>query len=211
MRPFQLVIACFVLVAVAACTTPKQPPLPTGNLVIGIAPFTQPKGISQMLAGYIAEDTASVTPELLSSLDILFAQELNKNAQNIFKDHSQVSASIKTLKSSSSQSKVALNYWIAVGEATKVDILVVPQILEWQERQGSSIGVTKPARVVLDFFVINVKDMTLISRSHTDEEQTALSENLLEAGKFFKRGGKWITGQELAQESMEKAIKELGL
>ena len=84
-------------------------------------------------------------------------------------------------------------------------------LYEWRERDGSAIGAAKPAKVVMDIYVVDVRNEALISRSHFDETQSALSSNLLEADKFFKRGGKWITAHDLAQEGMEKAVKELGL
>ncbi|GHV55345.1 hypothetical protein FACS1894206_09640 [Deltaproteobacteria bacterium] len=58
---------------------------------------------------------------------------------------------------------------------------------------------------------MDIKNATLTSRSHFDETQAALADNLLDAGKFFARGGKWITATELAREGMVKAVKDLGL
>jgi hypothetical protein len=92
-----------------------------------------------------------------------------------------------------------------------VDILVVPQMLEYRERDGGAIGAAEPAHIVMDIFVLDVRNEILISRSRFDETQSPLTSNLLEADKFFKRGGKWVTARDLAEEGMDKAIKELGL
>jgi len=42
-----------------------------------------------------------------------------------------------------------------------------------------------------------------------DENQQALTENLLGIGKFFKRGGKWITAEALSKEGVEKGLDAL--
>ena len=93
----------------------------------------------------------------------------------------------------------------------KVDLLVVPQMLELRERAGGELGVEKPAKIVMDIFLVDVRNETLIGRSRFEETQTALTSNLLEADKFFKRGGKWISAAQLAREGMVKAVKELRL
>ncbi|MDL2280102.1 hypothetical protein LJC15_05540 [Desulfovibrio sp. OttesenSCG-928-G11] len=92
-----------------------------------------------------------------------------------------------------------------------VDLLIVPQIYEYRERDGGSFGVVTPARVVMDIFVLDARNESLISRSRFDETQSDLTSNLLEAGKFFKRKGQWITARDLAREGMVKAVKDLGL
>ena len=79
------------------------------------------------------------------------------------------------------------------------------------ERDGGEAGVVKPAAIVMDMFLINVQSGTLLGRSHYDEIQAPLAANLLESGKFFSRGGKWVLATELAKEGMQKAVKELGL
>jgi hypothetical protein len=39
-----------------------------------------------------------------------------------------------------------------------------------------------------------------------EEEQRALSENVLKLGKFLKRGGKWVRAEVLSQEGIEKGL-----
>ena len=105
----------------------------------------------------------------------------------------------------------ALEYWVEIGAAHNVDLLIVPQILTFRERQGSEYGVKESASVMLDFFLIDVREGILVYRYFFDEEQVGLAENLLEIGTFFSRGGVWLTTDQLAQEGMTNVIKEFGL
>ena len=50
-----------------------------------------------------------------------------------------------------------------------------------------------------------------MARSHFKEKQVGLSDNLMNFNTFIKRGGKWVSTEELAQEGMDKMIKEFGL
>ena len=94
---------------------------------------------------------------------------------------------------------------------TSADILLIPQILTWRDRQGSAAGVTEPAHVRLEFFLLNIKEGNIIGHSVYEVEQQGLTENLLNVGDFFKRPGKWVTAEELAREAMTKAVKDLNL
>jgi hypothetical protein len=206
-----LVFAASVLLT--GCAAPKQPPLPVGGLTLGVAYFSQPAEPSDMLAGYLVENVDRIDPKILVEMDALLASVLASGSQNSF--HSKESAlhcsRTVAAQEGRSNNQAALRTWSSIGRCMGVDILVVPQMLEYRERDGGAIGAAAPAHVVMDIFVLDVRNETLISRSRFDETQSALTSNLLEADKFFKRGGKWITAHDLAAEGMEKAVKELGL
>ena len=209
-------LLCFALISgllLSGCASPRQPPLPVGNLKLGVGNFTQPKTPADMLAGYMPEDTPTVDIKVLSEMDALLASVLAGNSKNTFKSRESAlhCAQVITDQGGHTNNQAALRKWSAIGRCMGIDLLVVPQLYEWHEREGSAVGVTTPAKVVMDIFIIDVRNEAVISRSRFDETQSALSSNLLEASKFFKRGGKWITARDLAQEGMEKAIKELGL
>ncbi len=77
-----------------------------------------------------------------------------------------------------------------------IDIL----IYRFQERQGGNFSVEKPASIGLHMHLIegNVVRRTFVF----DEDQQSLSQNILGIGKFFRRGAKWITMDELAEEGI---------
>lgn len=211
-----LLFLCIVLVgalAVTGCTKPKQPPLPVGSLKLGVAYFSQPAGPSDMLAGYTVENAPRIDEKVLGALDVAFADVLAKESKNNFRSRESALHCSKTVaqQEGNTNNQAALRTWSSIGRCMGVDLLVVPQVLEIRERDGSSYGVVAPAKVTMDTFVLDVRNEALISRSRFDETQSSLTSNLLEADKFFKRGGKWVTAQDLAREGMVKAVKELGL
>ena len=201
-------VVSFILVG---CAKPQQPPLPTGNLTLGVAHFTHPTSNADMLAGYISDSVENVDTKIFNYLDNTFAGTLIANSSHSFVNAEKSKMCSAGIAEASNSPRAAMRRWSEVGRCMGVDLLLVPQVYEWRARKGGSAGVVEPARVVLSFFLIDVRNETLVSRYHFEETQQALSDNLLEVGKFFKRSGRWITAEELAQEAMENAIKDLRL
>lgn len=207
------IVAMIAALALAAGCSKRAPNVerPTGKLAV--ATFTNPIYTWELLAGYIpVEEGQRVPPEVLAKLDTVLASAL---AEHGVTDYTPASVTkqcqeIVVMEESSMPRMSAWKYWKGVGKCMQVDYLLVPQLLHWDERVGSSAGVVKPASVVLDLFLINVKDGSLV-RAHYDETQVALSENLLTADKFMDRGGKWVTAERLASDGIKENLLELGL
>ena len=80
-------------------------------------------------------------------------------------------------------------------------------IYRFQERKGGNFAVDKPASVGLHMHLIQG---TIVGRTFVfDEDQKALSQDILHIGKFFSRGGKWITVDKLAEEGINKGTDYL--
>lgn len=206
-----IALALALALTLAGCATPHQgPALP--EVKLGIAEFTQPQSTSEMLAGYMADDAPRVTQKELTELDAAFARVLAKETKRPYASSETYLECRNVTPDGQPRGRVgALKRWVAVGNCMKIDFLIVPHVYHLQEREGGEAGVTRPAGVVMDIFLIDVKNAVLTSRSHFDETQAALVDNLLDTGKFFSRGAKWITAIDLASEGMAKAVKDLGL
>lgn len=199
------------LLGLWACAKPQQgPPLP--EVSIGVAGFSQPHSTADMLAGYMAENTPRVSSKEVIQLTETLIDVLRTETKRSYAS-AETYLECREAKAPGQKSGrvAALKHWLAVGNCMNVDFIIVPQIMELHEREGGEAGVTRPAGVVMDIFLVDVKNGVLTSRSHFDETQHALTDNLLETGKFFSRGGKWVTAIELAREGMMKAVKDLGL
>ncbi|SHN61702.1 hypothetical protein [Desulfovibrio litoralis] len=205
-------LSLMMLALVSACAKRSAPvKAQPNNLTLGIAGFFQPQSTADLFAGTLPENYQIINPSAVGSLDGVFDRVLSSELKRSFVNSQNSRACEAGINRSDRGLNSALKYWVEVGKCMNVDILLVPMVLRWQEREGGNAGVVRPASVILDFFLIDVRDGTLISRSRYDETQLALSDNLLDIRRFVQRGGKWLTATELSEEGMRRAIKVMGL
>jgi hypothetical protein len=78
-----------------------------------------------------------------------------------------------------------------------VDAVVTGAVRRFQDRQGGPRGVERPAAV---WFTLELRSVSgrLLWTGVYQEEQAALSDNLMTLGLAWQRGFKWVTAQELA-------------
>ena len=201
-----------MLFLLTACqkTPPAVPELP--DLTIGIVAVTQPKGTTDLLAGFIPEDRVLASPAAVADFNRALMEKLKQETQRVYTFIPDVQG-VDPSESRTAGRNGALAHWTRVGKEMKVDLLIVPQIIDWRERVGGEAGVSTSAAVNMDFYLIDVRgpEGVLISRSHFREKQIGLSDNLMNLDRFLKRGGKWLSTQELALEGVDKMIQEFGL
>ena len=218
MFPLLSLLLCIGLWACQKSVAPH--PLEHSALTVGVAPFVQPLTRVDLLAGFIPDPQGRATPEQLAALDSMFEKKLRSRAVN-FRFLSRTGLpSVPVLDEQGRRS--ALATWLDYARRQKVDLLVLPMLLDWQERQGGDMGVTSPAAGQgAGGGVAGVEqehvhadgggEIPVVQRSHYAETQEALASNLLGIGEFFKRKGKWVTAEALCGEGMDKAVLELGL
>lgn len=205
-----LILCVFSVGLLLGCQTAHRPPAPLPQMTIGVAQFTQPTTTVGLMAGFIPENQHLAGEQVLFQLDKLFETTLRNDTAREYTFVLTGSTGINTANYTPGRIP-ALEYWVKLGRSYNVDLLIVPQVLDYVERIGSDMGVTQPAHVTIDFFLIDVREGKLVTRYRFDEEQVGLASNLLEIGQFFNRGGKWLTATELAHDGMKSAIKEFGL
>lgn len=203
------VLAMFCVLALSACApkpiTPQ--PRPLGN--IAVAAFTAPKYNWELLAGYLPEEGKGVKQETLTRLDAALDQTLRSHGVKV----SSTTAStrqcqeIVVFERAGKSRESAFAYWLGVGRCLPADFILVPQVLSWRELEGGG----NPAAVVLDLYLLDVKAERVVTRYHFDETQKALTDNLLDMGKFVRRKGEWVGAEVLAGEGIEAGLREMGL
>lgn len=182
------------------------------QFVVAVAPFSVPRGPADLLAGYIPDRTVEPLPDALTDMDALLAQALHVGPdRNIISASRTKPCKDSTRREGDNTRLSTIKYWQAVGKCANAQFILVPMAVNYSERQGSAAGSTKPAWVVLDLYLVNVKTGGLVNHFHYDYQQQALSDNILEIDKFLKRKGQWVTAAELAKEGIIKGVKELGL
>lgn len=208
-------ILAFLLAAVvlAGCAEHRVPPIerPAGSYAL--AGVTNPKYDWQLLAGYLPTQGKGVSRDVLAGLDATISELLTEHGVNavIPAANTRQCQEIATYEQADGKRISALQHWIAVGKCMKVDYLIIPQLLSWQEREGSDWGVEKPAGVVMDLYILDVNKEALLARRHYDETQRALSEDLGNIQRHFDRGGTWLTAEQLARYGLDRMMQELGL
>lgn len=220
----RLLPVLFVLLLLPACGRQKLPApeyqrLPAGHAVT-VAHFSQPTDPAMLVMGRIPEKQGLAPENALAELDMRLRHQLLTSGKRQYNFRSLPGENVlikkpgdqasKTMYHSSSQPQ-ALAGWLEYGRRAKAEYLLVPQVMDWHEREGSRAGVTRAAHVRLELFLINVKEGRVASRAVFEEEQVGLTENLLNAGSFLKRRGTWVTAGELAVDGIQKTTRELGL
>ena len=186
----------------------KPSPIPY-DMKVGVAPFTQPTTTSQLLMGFIPESQGKVPADVFPQLDAMLRGDL-ANTKRLYTWLPEKDGA-PTATYHESGTPQALPQWVAYGKQYNVDLLLVPQVLNWNQREGSSAGVTNAAHVRLEFFLIDLRNGQVLRRSIYEEKQVGLVDNMLAVGDFIKRKGTWVTAEQLSREAIDKAIKELGL
>lgn len=205
-----LVIAALLLCAAQACSPAAEPLIPSDNsLRIGIAPFSQPVGTSDLMAGYTSDMTPRVDSKVFLKLDSDFAELLGQMSKRGFTEVERARAHME--RQPKGANVPAFDYWLSIGRLMGLDLIIVPQIHAWQERQGGELGASRPAAVSMDFFLLDIPNKALLARSRYDERQRPLLDNLMDIDKFISRRGQWVDVETLAKEGMYKAIKDFGL
>jgi len=177
---------------------------------VGVAWFTQPTTTSELITGQLPIHQGKINPGLLPDLDSTLARTLSQESNRQFVAL-PAPASVPGMHLHESGSPQALQTWLEIGKNADVDLLFVPQIMHWQERDGGEAGVARGAAIKAEFYLIDITRGRLFKRFVFEEEQIGLVDNLLTVNKFLKRRGRWVSATELTQEGMRAAIREFGL
>lgn len=98
-----------------------------------------------------------------------------------------------------------------LGKELGADYVLVGNVWRFRERIGSSLGVAKPASVAFSLYLVDTQSGKSVWQDRFNETQQSLSENLLKAPDWFKRGGTWLKARELARYGLEDLLKDFPL
>lgn len=105
----------------------------------------------------------------------------------------------------SNQSELALLG--EIGRELRADAVITGSVYKFQQRAGSDFAADAPASVGIDIGLIDTKTGLLIWHARFDETQDYLTNNFLKIFTFFKRGGKWLTAEELAASGLKNLLE----
>ena len=94
------------------------------------------------------------------------------------------------------------------GTALGATVAMGGNVWRYRLRVGGAAGVETPAAVGFFVYLIDVASGKVLWDGSFEETQKSLSENVLEARKFFERGAKWLTADELARFGVKEIFKK---
>ncbi len=213
MKKFFLLLSFFLLLYAQACTKQDFVLIIPAPVKIAVAPYNQPTNSNQLLAGYIPNEQSLVDNATLAKYDTILKQKLDKTHRNyIFLTQNDLNITIQ--KDTKNRPNV-LATWAKLAQKVGADYILVPQILEHQEKKGKDRDVTMPARLITDYYLIKVvhpetqtNDGFLQARSHY-KEISYIKVNVSGEDEITPRQHKNII--EFVQESINKMIYEFHL
>jgi hypothetical protein len=95
---------------------------------------------------------------------------------------------------------------LQMGQKLGADAVVSGKIFRFQQRVGTSYSVETPASVAFSMYLLRVADGDMIWAGNFDETQRPLSDDLLQISTWAKRGGRFLTAEELAHSGLTKVM-----
>jgi len=165
---------------------------------IALVPFTSKSALSEELS-----DDQLATNERFLTISLYDALTANVAAVKI--KPLQESGAIYNKISSEKPGSYYRDLAVSAGKNLGVDAVMTGVISRYTERKGSQIGVEAPASVAFSVMLLDTESGEILWETYFSETQKALLDNVYDVKKFFKRGAKWITADELAKEGARKS------
>jgi hypothetical protein len=100
---------------------------------------------------------------------------------------------------------------VEMGKSVHAGAVVMGTIYRFQQRVGTGLSVSTPASVAFAMELIRVADGRVIWNRAFDETQRGLDQDLFKLGSFLKRGGTWLTAEELANAGLREIMASFPL
>jgi len=206
-------LSCLTLFLAACAPKPAGTPFPA-QATLAVAGFHQPHQGWQMVSSSRANPSVILSSSLLKELDVMLDDLLRAGDDRPFlgSETTRQCQEVILARMDAERAGVSgLRYWQEVGQRIGTDYLLIPQVLEWKEREGGEWGVVEPGMVVLELTMLDIQNRQVAKRFQYDERQRSLSEDLFQADRFFRRGGKWLPAMELVRDGLRGGLREMGL
>ena len=84
------------------------------------------------------------------------------------------------------------------GRQLGADAIMAGHVYRFRERVGTNLAARTPASVAFDIYIIDCQLESVVWSAFYNYTQQALNDNLGGMGNFFRRGGRWVTAEELS-------------
>lgn len=96
-----------------------------------------------------------------------------------------------------------------VADKTGANLAVIGALSRWRQRRGTAWAAESPASVAYQVALVRASDGAVVAVDRFDYTQQALSENLLDLGKFVQAGGRWLTREEILEGGFHRTAERL--
>jgi hypothetical protein len=117
-------------------------------------------------------------------------------------------AVMDAVKSAGDSQQSALKILAKTGRMLKADMVIQGYLYRFKDRVGANYSAESAASVAFDVYLIDCVEQKLVWSGYFDQTQQALSDDLRYIRTFFRRGGRWITAEEMATTAMDDMFKE---
>lgn len=93
------------------------------------------------------------------------------------------------------------------GRQTMASHVLTGTVWRYENRIGSSMAMEQPASVGFTAVLVRTRDGLVVWSKSFEKTQTSLSENLLDAPMFIKKGMHWLSAEELASFGVEETLR----
>lgn len=104
------------------------------------------------------------------------------------------------------QMQISGDFALQVAKKLDADAVIQGFVFCYRERVGNAAAASEPAAVSFHLHLYRADSGEMVWTGGYEEEQVSLSENILKAGDFFRRGAKWVMVEELARDGMARAM-----
>lgn len=153
------------------------------------------------MTGPVAEDAELILSDFL--VDALRQRTAFQTVPS-----SEAPGVLNALKDTAEARRSPLKSLAQTGRMLGADLVFQGYLYRFKQRVGKDYSAESPASVAFDLYLIDSREQKVVWSAFFDETQQALTDDLRFIGTFFRRGGRWITAEEMAEEAMQDMFKE---
>jgi hypothetical protein len=94
------------------------------------------------------------------------------------------------------------------GQQLGADAIMIGHLYRFRERVGQEVAAESGASVAFDIYLIDCRQDRLLWNAFYNYTQQALSDNLYDIRNFMRRGGRWVTAEELATAAFNQIFED---
>jgi len=205
--PFRLVVLLLAAVATGSACGRNYfgpPPVVDARIRVGVLPF-RTGGTLNETGRFVASVEPPAMPELLGEE---IAHQLRADLEALGVTMIDGVAMLRATPQPGA-AMYGSELGARVGATVNADYAVVGAISRFRQREGSAIGVEKPASIAYRVVLVRVETARMVGIYTLDYTQAPLSEELTQLPEYLQGGGGWQTREGILERSLSQTARKL--